>query len=158
MSKAEFLHFFNLSHCKFPFLCDRFIILCYAATWYTLPNPHCPFAMYRLPPPRALQCLAAGSFILHREQESEDMRDLARALCSHLDLVRALLKDQALRNPAAHTAEVSAASARCHMMGKGNKQAKAGADGSGTWVKVLFRVVYTAGLISTRVKLPVGFR
>lgn len=45
------------------------------------------------------ECLAAGSNIMNREQESSQMRPLARALTRSLDNVRCLLREQCLRNP-----------------------------------------------------------
>ncbi|KAL1439300.1 hypothetical protein MTO96_010325 [Rhipicephalus appendiculatus] len=45
------------------------------------------------------ECLAAGSNIMNREQESSQMRPLARALTRSLDSVRCLLREQCLRNP-----------------------------------------------------------
>lgn len=45
------------------------------------------------------ECLAAGSSILNRELESKEMRPLAKNLTKTLDNVRALLREQCLRNP-----------------------------------------------------------
>jgi hypothetical protein len=45
------------------------------------------------------ECLAAGSNIVGREAESERLRPLARALTKHLDSMREMLKDQALKDP-----------------------------------------------------------
>ncbi|XP_065286656.1 lateral signaling target protein 2 homolog isoform X2 [Dermacentor albipictus] len=45
------------------------------------------------------ECLAAGSNIMNREQESSQMRPLARALTRSLDNVRCLLREQCLCNP-----------------------------------------------------------
>ncbi|KAH8312691.1 hypothetical protein KR044_012200, partial [Drosophila immigrans] len=44
------------------------------------------------------ECLAAGSSILNRESESKEMRPLAQAVTKSLGNVRALLRDQCLRN------------------------------------------------------------
>ncbi|XP_055853485.1 lateral signaling target protein 2 homolog [Episyrphus balteatus] len=44
------------------------------------------------------ECLAAGSSIMNREQESKDMRPLAQAVTKSLGNVRNLLRDQCLRN------------------------------------------------------------
>ncbi|XP_036323028.1 lateral signaling target protein 2 homolog isoform X2 [Rhagoletis pomonella] len=44
------------------------------------------------------ECLAAGSSIMHREQESKEMRPLAQAVTKSLGTVRSLLRDQCLRN------------------------------------------------------------
>lgn len=44
------------------------------------------------------ECLAAGSSILNREQESAEMRPLAKAVTKSLDNVRNLLREQCLRN------------------------------------------------------------
>ncbi|KAH8008797.1 hypothetical protein HPB51_005844 [Rhipicephalus microplus] len=44
------------------------------------------------------ECLAAGSNIMNREQESSQMRPLARALTRSLDNVRCLLREQCFRN------------------------------------------------------------
>ncbi|XP_028899308.2 lateral signaling target protein 2 homolog isoform X2 [Zeugodacus cucurbitae] len=44
------------------------------------------------------ECLAAGSSIMHREQESKEMRPLAQAVTKSLGNVRSLLRDQCLRN------------------------------------------------------------
>lgn len=44
------------------------------------------------------QCLAAGSIIMNREVESVAMRPLARELTRSLEEVRALTRDQALRD------------------------------------------------------------
>lgn len=43
------------------------------------------------------ECLSAGSCIMNKEVESATMRPLARALTKHLDAVRALLRQQALK-------------------------------------------------------------
>ncbi|KAH7732324.1 Lateral signaling target protein 2 [Aphelenchoides avenae] len=45
------------------------------------------------------ECLAAGSNIVEHEVESEAIRPMAKALTKHLDKMRELLKDQALRDP-----------------------------------------------------------
>ncbi|XP_065372444.1 lateral signaling target protein 2 homolog [Calliphora vicina] len=44
------------------------------------------------------ECLAAGSSIMNREQESKEMRPLAEAVTRSLNNVRYLLRDQCLRN------------------------------------------------------------
>ena len=44
------------------------------------------------------ECLAAGSSIMNREQESKEMRPLAEAVTRSLNNVRNLLRDQCLRN------------------------------------------------------------
>lgn len=44
------------------------------------------------------ECLAAGSTILNREQESKEMRPLAQAVTKSLGNVRNLLREQCLRN------------------------------------------------------------
>lgn len=44
------------------------------------------------------ECLAAGSSIMNREQESTEMRPLAEAVTRSLNTVRYLLRDQCLRN------------------------------------------------------------
>ena len=44
------------------------------------------------------ECLAAGSSILNRETESAVMRPLAKSLTKSLETVRALLREQCLRN------------------------------------------------------------
>ncbi|XP_067618857.1 lateral signaling target protein 2 homolog isoform X2 [Eurosta solidaginis] len=44
------------------------------------------------------ECLAAGSSIMHREQESKEMRPLAQAVTKSLGTVRSLLRDQCLRH------------------------------------------------------------
>lgn len=44
-----------------------------------------------------LQCLAAGSSIMNREEESAAMRPLAKALTRSLETVRSLLREQCLR-------------------------------------------------------------
>uniref|UniRef100_T1P8Q4 Lateral signaling target protein 2 homolog n=1 Tax=Musca domestica TaxID=7370 RepID=T1P8Q4_MUSDO len=44
------------------------------------------------------ECLAAGSSIMNREQESKEMRPLAEAVTRSLNNVRHLLRDQCLRN------------------------------------------------------------
>uniref|UniRef100_A0A7E4UZI4 FYVE-type domain-containing protein n=1 Tax=Panagrellus redivivus TaxID=6233 RepID=A0A7E4UZI4_PANRE len=49
------------------------------------------------------ECLAAGSNIVSREAESDQLRPLARALTKHLDLMREMLKDQALKDPTQYT-------------------------------------------------------
>ena len=49
------------------------------------------------------ECLAAGSNIVGREAESEQLRPLARTLTKHLDSMRELLKDQALKDPTVYT-------------------------------------------------------
>ena len=49
------------------------------------------------------ECLAAGSNIVGREAESERLRPLARALTKHLDSMREMLKDQALKDPSQYT-------------------------------------------------------
>jgi len=49
------------------------------------------------------ECLAAGSNIVGREAESEQLRPLARTLTKHLDAMRELLKDQALKDPTVYT-------------------------------------------------------
>ncbi|TMS35947.1 hypothetical protein L596_003230 [Steinernema carpocapsae] len=46
------------------------------------------------------ECLAAGSNIIDHETESDAIRPIARELTKHLDQMRELLKDQALRDPA----------------------------------------------------------
>lgn len=43
------------------------------------------------------QCLAAGSSIMNREEESAAMRPLAKALTRSLETVRSLLREQCLR-------------------------------------------------------------
>jgi hypothetical protein len=43
--------------------------------------------------------LAAGSNIIDHEYESEAIRPLARALVRHLDRLRDMLRDQALKAP-----------------------------------------------------------
>lgn len=45
------------------------------------------------------ECLAAGSNIVDHEEESETIRPMARALTRHLDKMRNILKDQALKDP-----------------------------------------------------------
>lgn len=44
------------------------------------------------------ECLAAGSSIMNREQESAEMRPLAKALTKSLETVRNLLRDTCLKN------------------------------------------------------------
>lgn len=44
------------------------------------------------------ECLAAGSSIMNREEESATMRPLAKAVTKSLDTVRNLLREQCLRN------------------------------------------------------------
>lgn len=44
------------------------------------------------------ECLAAGSSIMNREEESAAMRPLAKAVTKSLDIVRNLLREQCLRN------------------------------------------------------------
>jgi len=43
------------------------------------------------------ECLAAGSSIMNREAESSAMRPLAKALTKSLEIVRNLLREQALK-------------------------------------------------------------
>lgn len=45
----------------------------------------------------SFQCLAAGSSIMNREEESAAMRPLAKALTRSLETVRSLLREQCLR-------------------------------------------------------------
>ncbi|KAI6177845.1 Lateral signaling target protein 2-like protein [Aphelenchoides bicaudatus] len=52
------------------------------------------------------ECLAAGSNIVDHEVESETIRPMARELTRHLDKMRAVLKDQALRDPTQYTQKI----------------------------------------------------
>ncbi|KAI1732026.1 FYVE zinc finger domain-containing protein [Ditylenchus destructor] len=52
------------------------------------------------------ECLAAGSNIMDHEAESEAIRPLAKELTRHLDKMRELLKDQALRDPTQYTDKI----------------------------------------------------
>lgn len=52
------------------------------------------------------ECLAAGSNIVDHEVESETIRPMARQLTRHLDKMRAVLKDQALRDPTQYTQKI----------------------------------------------------
>uniref|UniRef100_A0A1I7ZU44 FYVE-type domain-containing protein n=1 Tax=Steinernema glaseri TaxID=37863 RepID=A0A1I7ZU44_9BILA len=52
------------------------------------------------------ECLAAGSNIIDHETESDAIRPIARELTKHLDQMRELLKDQALRDPAHYPEKV----------------------------------------------------
>ncbi|CAI4231042.1 unnamed protein product [Auanema sp. JU1783] len=52
------------------------------------------------------ECLSAGSNIVDHEFESECIRPLAKAVTAHLDYLRSMLKDQALRNPREYTHEI----------------------------------------------------
>lgn len=52
------------------------------------------------------ECLAAGSNIVDHEAESESIRPKARALTRHLDKMRNLLKDQALKDPTVYTSKI----------------------------------------------------
>uniref|UniRef100_A0A914C1C3 FYVE-type domain-containing protein n=1 Tax=Acrobeloides nanus TaxID=290746 RepID=A0A914C1C3_9BILA len=54
------------------------------------------------------ECLAAGSNIVDHEVESEAIRPMARALTKHLDKMREILKDQALRDPSQYTEKIKA--------------------------------------------------
>uniref|UniRef100_A0A0K0EV71 Lateral signaling target protein 2 (inferred by orthology to a C. elegans protein) n=1 Tax=Strongyloides venezuelensis TaxID=75913 RepID=A0A0K0EV71_STRVS len=54
------------------------------------------------------ECLAAGSNIVDREFESEQIRPIAKTLTKHLDQMRELLKDQSLRNPHQYTDKIKA--------------------------------------------------
>uniref|UniRef100_A0A1I7SQ18 FYVE-type domain-containing protein n=1 Tax=Bursaphelenchus xylophilus TaxID=6326 RepID=A0A1I7SQ18_BURXY len=54
------------------------------------------------------ECLAAGSNIVEHEAESEAIRPMARALTRHLDKMRNILKDQALRDPTVYTPKIKA--------------------------------------------------
>ncbi|CEF71447.1 Lateral signaling target protein 2 homolog [Strongyloides ratti] len=54
------------------------------------------------------ECLAAGSNIVDRETESEQIRPIAKTLTKHLDQMRELLKDQSLRNPHQYTDKIKA--------------------------------------------------
>uniref|UniRef100_A0A0K0EKH5 FYVE-type domain-containing protein n=1 Tax=Strongyloides stercoralis TaxID=6248 RepID=A0A0K0EKH5_STRER len=54
------------------------------------------------------ECLAAGSNIVERELESEQIRPIAKTLTKHLDKMRELLKDQSLRNPHQYTDKIKA--------------------------------------------------
>ncbi|XP_064599707.1 lateral signaling target protein 2 homolog isoform X2 [Liolophura sinensis] len=55
------------------------------------------------------ECLAAGSSIMNREVESASMRPLARALTKNLDSLRAILRDQCLRNINCYTDRIKEA-------------------------------------------------
>ncbi|KAI6240151.1 hypothetical protein M3Y99_00502200 [Aphelenchoides fujianensis] len=52
------------------------------------------------------ECLAAGSNIVDHEAESEAIRPMARALTRHLDKMRNILKDQALRDPTYYSPKI----------------------------------------------------
>ncbi|KAI6215263.1 hypothetical protein M3Y94_00365400 [Aphelenchoides besseyi] len=54
------------------------------------------------------ECLAAGSNIVDHEAESEAIRPMARALTRHLDKMRNILKDQALRDPTYYSPKIKA--------------------------------------------------
>ncbi|CAD5216907.1 unnamed protein product [Bursaphelenchus okinawaensis] len=54
------------------------------------------------------ECLAAGSNIVEHEAESEEIRPMARALTRHLDKMRNILKDQALKDPTVYTPKIKA--------------------------------------------------
>nr|CAD7586442.1 unnamed protein product [Timema genevievae] len=52
------------------------------------------------------ECLAAGSSIMNRENESSEMRPLAKALTKALENVRNFLREQCLRGPLVHSGDM----------------------------------------------------
>jgi hypothetical protein len=61
-----------------------------------------------------VQCLAAGSTIANKEEESERLRPSALRLCKEIEKMRIAVRTQAIEAPHCYTAEVHVAGgSRC---------------------------------------------